>query len=256
MRLPQSAVSSDYVLEARDLSVFRGAMEIVHKATIKLRAGTVTALVGLNGAGKTTLVEGLAGLLRTRGTILLDDKPLGSLNTWSRASRGLSIVQEGRKVFHSMTVLDNLLLPAWHRASSKGEIETQLGVVFRLFAVLARKRHDPVVRLSGGEQQMLAIGQGLMGFPRLLVLDEPAAGLAPIVVEQVIESIHYLSRLGQSVLVVEQSLNRARRIAEQSYIMRLGHLTGPVEVDELMSMSLRDFDEPSPNPDDASSKPQ
>jgi branched-chain amino acid transport system ATP-binding protein len=181
-------------------------------------------------------------VLHTRGVILMDGEPIGNLRIWARSTRGLAIVQEGRKVFHRLTVLDNLLLPAWHQARSQKEIDAQLKVVFQLFSVLDRKRNDPVARLSGGEQQMLAIGQGLMSFPRLLVLDEPTAGLAPIIVEQVIESIHHLSALGQSVLVLEQSLSRARRIADRSYVMRLGQMAGPIGVDELMSMGLTDFD--------------
>lgn len=209
-------------LEVRDLRVFHGRMEVVHGARVTVHAGEVTALLGVNGAGKTTFVSGIAGVLRSTGTVLLAGANLASARPWERTRRGLSLVQEGRRLFHQLSVLDNLHLATWGARRTKDEVGGRLEEVFALFPVLARKRSHGASTLSGGEQQMLAIGQGIMSFPQVLILDEPTAGLAPIVVGQMLEAVKELARRGFAVLLVDQSLQAARVAADRVVFMRLG----------------------------------
>lgn len=215
---------TEALLSVGDVKVLRGLSQVVHGVSFKLERGKVSALLGVNGAGKTSLVLAVAGLLPCTGEISLEGKSIVGLPAWTRSHQGIALVQEGRRLFHGLTVADNLGLGSWRRGRSAAENARQLDFVHGIFPVLKSKANSPSSRLSGGEQQMLAVAQGLMTKPKLLILDEPTAGLAPKIVSQMLDAIQRLAEEGYSILLVDQSPVNARRVAERIMVMRLGRI--------------------------------
>lgn len=212
------------MLEIEKLSAAYGAIPILHEIDLQVGAGEVVALVGANAAGKSTLMFSLAGLRTTcTGTILLEGKRIDRLPAYDRVTRGLMLVPERRRLFPYMTVLENLEIGAYSAAARIKRSET-IEQIFQLLPVLAERKSQVAGSLSGGEQQMLAIGRGLMARPRVLLLDEPAEGLAPIYVKLVFQLLESLRALNLAVLVVEQNVHHVLRTADRGYVLENGRL--------------------------------
>jgi branched-chain amino acid transport system ATP-binding protein len=212
------------LLEVRALDAFYGPVQVLHGVTLSVAAGELVGLVGANAAGKSTLMFSLAGL-RTRcsGEISLDGAPIGHLPAYERTPRGLVLVPERRRLFPFMTVLENLELGAYARAARAVAAQT-LAEVFELLPLLAERRTQVAGSLSGGEQQMLAIGRALMARPRVLLLDEPTEGLAPIFVKLLFDLIVRLRAQGLTVLIVEQNVQHVLRTVDRAYVLENGRI--------------------------------
>ena len=219
------------MLEVRGLQVAYGEVTALWGVSFDVRPGEIVALVGGNGAGKTTTLKTLSGLLRPRaGTARLDGVPLETLPTTEIVARGLVHVPEGRKLFPEMTVADNLLLGAFSRTARPHQAD-RLAQVFETFPALRERSRQLAGTLSGGEQQMVAIGRGLMAGPKILMLDEPSLGLAPIMVDEMFRVIETIHRAGVTVLLVEQNTEHALAIAQRGFVLESGRValsgTGP-----------------------------
>lgn len=201
-----------------------GRIEILHGVTLHIDAGEIVTLIGANGAGKTTLMRAISGVQPiTDGVIRFEGKPIEQQRAHTRVAFGISQVPEGRQVFEPLSVKDNLRLGAWHRRDA--ELEQDLTRVFALFPMLEESWNVPAGALSGGQQQMLAIGRALMAKPRLLLLDEPSMGLAPNVVDHVLSVIRALKDDHLTILLVEQNARAALSIADRAYVMETGRVT-------------------------------
>jgi branched-chain amino acid transport system ATP-binding protein len=212
------------LLEVRGLNAFYGPVQVLHDVSLSVPTGSMVGLVGANAAGKSTLMFTLAGLRTTHtGEMLLDGRSLSSVPAYERVSRGLVLVPERRRLFPFMTVLENLELGAYAPAARSSSRET-LETVIELLPVLAERRGQLAGSLSGGEQQMLAIGRALMAKPRLLLLDEPTEGLAPIYVKLLFELIVNLRKTGLTVLIVEQNVHQVLRTVDRAYVLENGRL--------------------------------
>jgi branched-chain amino acid transport system ATP-binding protein len=212
------------LLRVDRLDAFYGPVQILHAIDLVVETGQIVALVGANAAGKSTLMFSLAGL-RTRctGTIRIDDEPMDGLAAYERVARGLVLVPERRRLFPFMTVLENLEIGAYPAAARSVRAET-LEQVFGLLPVLAERRSQVAGSLSGGEQQMLAIGRALMAKPRVLLLDEPTEGLAPLYVSRLFQVIQTLRDQRHTILIVEQSVHHVLRIADRAYVLENGRI--------------------------------
>ncbi|MDR7554112.1 MAG: ABC transporter ATP-binding protein [Armatimonadota bacterium] len=215
------------VLEVRDLAVRYGDLQALWGVSLRVTAGEVVALLGHNGAGKTTLLRTIAGLLRpAAGEVVFEGRPLHREPAHRTVEYGIALVPEGRRLFASMTVEENLLLGGFARAVRARRQET-LREVLEIFPALAVRRRQPAGTLSGGEQQMVAIARALMARPRLLLLDEPSLGLAPLVVRRMFEVIREINaRHGVTVLLVEQNVSGALALATRAYLMQAGRIVG------------------------------
>jgi branched-chain amino acid transport system ATP-binding protein len=210
------------MLEIADLNAFYGEAQALWSVSLRVETGEIVALVGPNGAGKTTLVSATMGLISRRsGSIRMEGVELIRLPSWRIGSHGLAIVPEGRRLFPGMSVTDNLDLGAF-RAAIWSERKGTLEQIFTLFPILEARRKQLAGTLSGGEQQMLAIGRALMSRPRVLILDEPSLGVAPKVVDAIFDTIVEISKLGVSVLLIEQDVTRALEIANRAYFLNEG----------------------------------
>jgi branched-chain amino acid transport system ATP-binding protein len=210
------------VLAIEDLRAGYGDVAVLRGASLAVGPREIVALLGANGAGKTTTLRAISGLVRpTGGTIRFAGERIEALSPPEIVGRGILQVPEGRKIFPSLTVGENLDLGAYLRAAKDRRAETRERV-FGLFPVLAQRRRQAAGTLSGGEQQMLAIGRSLMGRPRLLMLDEPSLGLAPQVVDRIFDVIGTINREGTPVLLVEQNVQRSLAIADRAYILEQG----------------------------------
>jgi branched-chain amino acid transport system ATP-binding protein len=211
------------LLEVRDLKVFYGAIEAIKGISLVVEEGQVVTLIGTNGAGKTTTLRTLSGLLRPRaGEIVFDGERLDVLKAHDIVARGIAHAPEGRRIFPLMTVEENLELGGYSR---KGEaIAEDIGAVFERFPRLAERRSQKAGTLSGGEQQMLAIGRALMSRPRLLMLDEPSMGLAPLMIQLIFETIAELKNAGTTILLVEQNASAALALADFGYVLETGRV--------------------------------
>ena len=198
-----------------------GRIEILHGVTLHVGVGEIVTLIGANGAGKTTLMHAISGVQPfTGGTIRFEGEPIQKLPAHARVALGISQVPEGRQVFEPLSVKDNLRLGAWSRRSA--DLEQDLARICLLFPVLESNWDNPAGALSGGQQQMLAIGRALMARPRLLLLDEPSMGLAPNLVDHVLAVIRSLKAEGLTILLVEQNAGAALAIADRAYVLETG----------------------------------
>ena len=217
------------MLRVESLSVQYGAFKALHNVSLTVEDGLIVSIVGANGAGKTTLLNTISGLLKpVQGRIYYDGTELTAMPAHQIARFGIVQVPEGRKLFPAMTVQDNLLTAAMY-PRAKADRQRTLEEVYELFPVLRDRRHQLARTLSGGEQQMLAIGRSIMARPRLIMLDEPSLGLAPLVVRQIFEVVQELKRRGQTVLLVEQNVRHSLLIADYAYVLEVGQvvLEGP-----------------------------
>jgi branched-chain amino acid transport system ATP-binding protein len=212
------------MLRVQGLQAGYGRITALWGVDFDVRQGEVVALVGANGAGKTTTLKAISGLVRPQaGAILLDDEPLAARTTMEIVERGVVHVPEGRKLFGEMTVRDNLLLGGFTRAARPHQPE-RLERVFATFPRLRERERQVAGTLSGGEQQMVAIGRGLMAGPRILMLDEPSLGLAPIMVDEMFRVIEEINRQGVTVLLVEQNTEHALAIAHRGFVLESGRV--------------------------------
>ena len=212
------------MLSVEGLTSGYGRIEVLHEVSIEVRAGEIVTLVGANGAGKTTLLRALSGVQPIiGGAIAFEGRPIERLPSHARVARGITQVPEGRQLFAPLSVEDNLALGAWSRRAT--DTTPELARVYALFPMLQSMRRTPAAALSGGQQQMLAIGRALMAKPRLLLLDEPSMGLAPILVDQILATLRGLQRDGLTILLVEQNASAALAIADRAYVLETGRVT-------------------------------
>jgi branched-chain amino acid transport system ATP-binding protein len=220
------------MLELTDVHVAYGSIRSLQGVSLKVEQGELVALIGSNGAGKTTTLRTISGLLRpTQGTIAFEGAEIQKASTDRIVALGISHCPEGRRIFGGLTVRENLVLGAISR-SDQAAIAEDMAMVFELFPILNERLGQAGGTLSGGEQQMLAIGRALMSRPRLLLLDEPSLGLAPQMVERIFETIEALKRQGRTILLVEQNVHHALDIADRAYVLETGRITleGPADV--------------------------
>ena len=212
------------MLEVEALHAFYGEAIALAGVNLRLDAGEIVCVVGPNGAGKSTLVNAIAGLHRaTRGRIVMDGRDVAHVPGHRVCEAGIAVVPEGRRLFPQMSVLENLELGAYRKAARPARDE-RLGWVHELFPRLAERSNQMAGSLSGGEQQMVAIGRALMASPRVLLMDEPSLGLAPVVVDEVFATIGTINAAGVSVLLVEQNVDRALRLATRGYLLSEGRV--------------------------------
>ena len=212
------------MLEINNMDVNFGVIRALKGISLKVNDGEIVTLIGANGAGKTTTLRTISGLKKpTNGSIMLDGEDITHSTARDRVQRGISHSPEGRRVFSTMTVLENLELGAFLRRDKK-EIEKDIKMVYDHFPILADRRKQAAGTLSGGEQQMLAIGRALMSRPRILFLDEPSMGLAPLLVQEIFSIIKEINRAGTTILLVEQNASMALQIANHAYVLETGSI--------------------------------
>ncbi|MCR4907615.1 MAG: ABC transporter ATP-binding protein [Lachnospiraceae bacterium] len=213
------------MLEIKDLKVSYGMIEAIKGISFEVKDGEIVTLIGANGAGKTTTMHAISGLLKpASGSILLDGKELTKMAPHKIVGLGLAQVPEGRRVFAQQTVEENLILGAYSR-TDKEEITKDMEDVFSLFPRLKERRTQTAGTLSGGEQQMLAMGRSLMAKPSILLMDEPSMGLSPLLVSEIFHIIEEINKKGTTVLLVEQNAKRALSIANRAYVLETGYIT-------------------------------
>jgi len=218
------------LLEVRDLRVFYRRVEGLHSASLKVDEGAIVTVIGPNGAGKSTLLGAVMGMLPCTGEVRFRGEALaGGQSTEDRVARGLCLVPERRELFGELPVEDNLVLGAFQRARRRAEIEPDLKAVYARFPRLEERKAQLAGTLSGGERQMVALGRALMARPKLLMLDEPSLGLAPLVVKEVFHAITELRATGVSILLIEQNARAALQVADYGYVLETGEtvLEGP-----------------------------
>ena len=212
------------MLEIRNLNVHYGVIHALKDVSLKVDQGEIVTLIGANGAGKTTTLRTISGLIKpTGGEILLEGQNITAMPAHHRVRQGLSQVPEGRRIFPDMTVLENLELGAFLR-NDKAEIKKDMAHVYDLFPILGDRRKQTAGTLSGGEQQMLAMGRGLMSRPRILLMDEPSMGLAPLLVREIFEIIRTINEAGTTILLIEQNASMALSIANRAYVIETGSI--------------------------------
>jgi branched-chain amino acid transport system ATP-binding protein len=210
------------LLSVTDLHVSYGKVEAVSGVSLEMQAGNIVTVIGPNGAGKTTLLAALMGLLPSQGESWYDAQDLRILSTEERVRRGICLVPERRELFTEMTVADNLVLGAYTRWGDREAVQRDLQGVYERFPRLSERRGQLAATLSGGERQMLALARALMAKPRLLLLDEPSLGLAPLIVREIFRIVTGLRELGVSILLVEQNARAALETADYGYVLETG----------------------------------
>ncbi len=217
------------MLTIKDLNVFYGGVHALRDLNIHVPEGSIVTLIGANGAGKSSTLRSICGLVKNvKGQILYDGKDILHMPPFDRVTLGIAMVPEGRRVFTNLTVAENLRLGAYS-VKDKSHYAEELEKVYTLFPRLKERQSQRAVTLSGGEQQMLAVGRALMSKPRLLLMDEPSLGLAPLVVKELYQTIEQIHQTGLTVLVVEQNARLALQLADYGYVMEVGQvvLEGP-----------------------------
>lgn len=213
------------MLDIKKLDVHYGVIPAVEDVSIRVDHGKIVALVGANGAGKSTTLKATVGALRPkRGTITYNGIDVTGLSADKRVRMGIVLIPEGRQIFSSLTVKENLIIGAYHRRDSDG-VKKDIAWIYGLFPVMRERESQLAGTLSGGEQQMLALGRGLMSRPKLLLLDEPSLGLAPLAVKGVYDAIQKIMEAGLTILLVEQNVSIAMRLANYVYVMEAGRIT-------------------------------
>ncbi len=215
------------MLTIRNLKSYYGRMQALKGVSLHVEEGEVVSLIGANGAGKTTLLNSIVGLVSSRtGQILFSDTDIIQRNPRQIIRMGVSLVPEGRQLFAPLTVIENLILGAYqrYRKDKKSEIKSDLEKVFVLFPILKERKSQIAGTLSGGEQQMLAIGRSLMARPKLILMDEPSMGLAPLITTQIFQIISELHKQGTTILLVEQNAEAALRISSRAYVIETGRV--------------------------------
>lgn len=226
------------MLELDSIYTYYGNIPALRGVSLTVEGGEIVTLIGANGAGKTTMLKTIIGLLRPRqGRILLEKEPIGGLSPDQIVKRGIAQSPEGRRIFPRMTVRENLELGAFTRTDT-GEIQKDMEQVLTLFPRLRERLGQKGGTLSGGEQQMLAIGRALMARPRVLLLDEPSMGLSPILVQTIFSIIHDINRQGTAILLVEQNARMALSIAHRGYVIQTGEIVLHDSAPELMRSDL------------------
>ncbi len=221
------------MLEVNNINVFYGSIHAVKDISFKVEKGEIISLIGANGAGKTTILQTVSGLLKsTTGSIVFNDQNLMQIPAHKIVSRGLAQVPEGRRVFLQMSVMENLELGAFTQPAST--IDKNLEIVFEHFPRLKERRTQVAGTLSGGEQQMLAMGRAMMSNPTLLMLDEPSMGLAPILVDEIFKIIESLNKAGVTILLVEQNAQMALSIANRGYVLETGKVVLTADAKDLL----------------------
>ena len=223
------------MLEVKDLHVHYGVIEAIKGIDFEVNKGEVIALIGANGAGKTTILHTVTGLIQpTKGTITFEGKDITKTPGYKIVSLGMAHVPEGRRVFAQLSVYENLLMGAYTR-KDKEEIENTLRIVYDRFPRLEERKGQMAGTLSGGEQQMLAMGRALMSKPKIILMDEPSMGLSPILVEEIFHIIREISASGTTVLLVEQNAKKALAIADRAYVLETGNIVLSGDAKEMMN---------------------
>ena len=223
------------MLEVKDLNVYYGVIQALKGISFEVEEGDVIALIGANGAGKTTTLHALTGLIPVKsGSIVFEGKDITKLPGHKLVSMGIAHVPEGRRVFAQLTVLQNLKMGAYTR-NNKQESEETIQKIYKRFPRLEERKNQLAGTLSGGEQQMLAMGRALMSHPRLIVMDEPSMGLSPLYVNEIFEIIKEISAEGPTVLLVEQNAKKALSIANKAYVLETGKIVLRGDAKELMN---------------------
>jgi len=223
------------MLEVKDLEVYYGLIKVLKGISFEVNEGEVIALIGANGAGKTTILHTITGLLSPKkGEVLFEGQDITKIPAHKIVSAGMAHVPEGRRVFAQLTVYENLKLGAFTRKDNK-EFEETLASIYKRFPRLEERRNQLAGTLSGGEQQMLAMGRALMSHPKIIVMDEPSMGLSPIFVNEIFDIVKEVSASGTTVLLVEQNAKKALSIADRAYVLETGNIVLSDKADKLLN---------------------
>ena len=223
------------MLEIKDLEVYYGVIQAIKGVSFEVNEGEVIALIGANGAGKTTILQTITGLLSPKkGSVIFEGQDLTKIPAHKIVSLGMAHVPEGRRVFSDLSVLENLKMGAFTR-KDKNEINESLQKVYARFPRLEERKNQRAGTLSGGEQQMLAMGRALMSNPKIILMDEPSMGLSPILVNEIFDIIRSVSASGTTVLLVEQNAKKALSIADRAYVLETGNIVLDGKADDLLN---------------------
>ena len=224
------------MLDVKDLNVYYGKIHAIKNISLTVEEGELVSLIGANGAGKTSLLTAIMGQIPSTGQISFEGQAVHGNGTMEIVRNGMTMVPEGRRVFPRTSVMDNLLLGAYSR-KDKENVKGDLNKIFEMFPRLLERKNQLAGTLSGGEQQMLAMGRALMSRPRLLLLDEPSMGLSPRLVDQVFDTIVSINKSGTTIMLVEQNANQALRVAKRGYVIETGEIVLSDDADKLLSNS-------------------
>lgn len=222
------------MLDVKDLNVYYGKIHAIKNISLTVEEGELVSLIGANGAGKTSLLTAIMGQIPSTGQISFEGQAVHGNGTMEIVRNGMTMVPEGRRVFPRTSVMDNLLLGAYSR-KDKENVKGDLNKIFEMFPRLLERKKQLAGTLSGGEQQMLAMGRALMSRPRLLLLDEPSMGLSPRLVDQVFDTIVSINKSGTTIMLVEQNANQALRVAKRGYVIETGEIVLSDDADKLLS---------------------
>ncbi|WP_028776399.1 ABC transporter ATP-binding protein [Shimazuella kribbensis] len=226
------------MLKIDQLHVSYGSIQAVRNVSLHVDEGEVVTLIGSNGAGKTTTLQAICGLIPSKGSISYQGEKISGLAAHRIVEKGIAMVPEGRRVFPKLSVMQNLMMGSYTRKASKQELKHDLDMIFTLFPRLAERKEQFAGTMSGGEQQMLAIGRALMAKPKLLILDEPSMGLAPIVVKGIFETIHQIKANGLTILLIEQNAMMALSVADRGYGLEHGEIVFHDTVENLRKQDI------------------
>ena len=222
------------MLDVKDLNVYYGKIHAIKNISLTVEEGELVSLIGANGAGKTSLLTAIMGQIPSTGQISFEGQAVHGNGTMEIVRNGMTMVPEGRRVFPRTSVMDNLLLGAYSRKDMEN-VKGDLNKIFEMFPRLLERKNQLAGTLSGGEQQMLAMGRALMSRPRLLLLDEPSMGLSPRLVDQVFDTIVSINKSGTTIMLVEQNANQALRVAKRGYVIETGEIVLSDDADKLLS---------------------